>query len=143
MSSGQLAVISLALFVSKIIRYVLQTYLCELSDREVSDSALLTLTGHAGVLREWRFVVRRLGLKEADVLEVATSSGSLREQAYQALVTWRERNGNAGSGHALIKALKDCNLHAPAGNRNHISSVLHRLKSNTGGKPGACVGSRC
>ena len=86
-----------------------------ISEHQVTEDHLLHLTCHYGVLRDWLFVSRSLGLNEADLEEIRQQHTSLKEQVYQALILWRERTEREVQRTTLAEALKRWNLHSAAG----------------------------
>ncbi|NXL72820.1 FADD protein, partial [Leptocoma aspasia] len=65
----------------------------------------------AEVGREWKMLMRELGMPEVKLDRIVASYPSnLYEQLYQALQEWQRWKGKDAKVADLIKALQDCNL---------------------------------
>ncbi|NXR93024.1 FADD protein, partial [Hypocryptadius cinnamomeus] len=66
---------------------------------------------HANVGREWKRLMRELGLPEVKLDKVETAYRfDLEEAVFQALREWQKWKGKDAKVADLIKALQDCNL---------------------------------
>lgn len=95
----------------------------EEKEKEVLQKHILGLSSE--VVKIWRFLGRRLGVKEADIEAIEKDKDSERERAYQVLMKWTEQTPLplAQSVEILKKALKDekredlCKFDQDAGRR--------------------------
>lgn len=71
--------------------------------------------------RDWRVLVRRLGLTEADIEEaVEAHPRSLREQCNTALVCWQSKNPDDATRKVLLSGLRRANNNLIADNLDNL-----------------------
>ncbi|KAL9849198.1 FAS-associated death domain protein [Geothlypis trichas] len=87
---------------------------------------------HANVGRDWKKLMRELGLPEVKLDKVeAANRHNLEEMVYQALREWQKWKGKDAKVADLIKALQGCNLRLVA---DRVEERLSQVPSHSGTK---------
>ncbi|XP_036618170.1 FAS-associated death domain protein [Trichosurus vulpecula] len=77
------------------------------------EVAFNTLCDQVG--RDWKRLVRRLGISQADIERIVYAQPhDLKEQFFQSLLHWKKTNGKEANVSTIEKALRDCNLNLTA-----------------------------
>ena len=70
----------------------------------VTETDILTISRRVG--KKWKYIARRLGQTEAEIENIESDHfGDQREQGYQALISWMNKEGDKATGEALLNAL--------------------------------------
>ncbi|XP_014773860.1 FAS-associated death domain protein [Octopus bimaculoides] len=98
----------------------------KLSDKifnsSILDDAISYVVKHIGS-RDWRFLVRDLGVSETDISYIADENPrNVREQIYQCFLLWKSTQGSNATIHRLTQIL----------NKMHRNDILEGLKKLNG-----------
>ena len=89
--------------------------------RKPSQDELLELS--RGIVKEWKFIGRRLDLDEDLLTTISANNRDEREKAYQMLQSWCELEGWPTSSSASVKML--CIALCQEGLRSKAATIFH------------------
>ena len=82
-----------------------------LLNKVVSKNAILDLVGESSALSNWRFIGRRLGFDDTTIVMLENDHpNNLREQCYQMMLKWMQKDGDQATYLKLIQAFEKNNL---------------------------------
>ena len=82
----------------------------------MEHSTFCTVLSFADVLKGWKNLARELDVSEADIANIRhNNSNELKEQAYQMLEHWKQKEGKEATVEYLQQALLRSSMTAAAG----------------------------